>query len=458
MAIALVTTPVTGGVYKNGSTRFEYKDEIIINTVQNNAGDLQLDSGGIGAICLVGQYVYFAPLLLADNVDSAIALIIDVDTNFIVLDVHYSALITAGVLRRMETVEFLTSTGYSATTQQPQRVTQTVKVKPDVDGIYRVEGATAVKSRFTFGIPRLSTASDYEHQTRLSIYPNGFVSPTFVTITKATGVKADQVDTINYTNFRGVFCELQSNIFKTFQEATKGVTTLHEGASAVTITRLQGQSIDFLFDTGLQTVANLSWSPAKPASFVYNGSGSNTDGFSISSIAFPTVNDTYEISNTVTGDTWLVTIDIHTSLAVKESCPDDLIVVWWQPSGGWFTYCFGGKKKYEVIGNDAILTKSTDRKVRAVSFENGYNAVTVTAEPESELIIDQLNTLRSATQIFICPLSGSGGGTILDIANAQRCYVDGGGFASKQIDPFYSLENLFTVTLVISDEINTVNE
>jgi len=459
MAITLVSSPTSpNGLYAPDAAQFAYVDQITINTVQSNAGDLQLDSGGIGAICSVGQYVYFAPLLVADNVDSPIAKIIAVDTNYIVIDVRYAAAITAGILRRLEVVEFEVATGYSANAAQPRRVSQTVKVKPDTDGIYRASGFLAGKSRLNFGPPVLSPDADYHHQVRLSVHPTGFASPANVVLMKATGVKAAQLDSINYTNFRGLISSIESSLFKIYQEDTKAALTLHEGASAVTVRRLTGQQVDFLFDTGLQTVANLSWSPSKPASIQYNGTGSNTDGFYITTAAFPTINGVYEISNTVTGDIWLVDIDLHQSLTTRASCLTDTIVVWWHPSGGWFTYAFPNSKLHGIEGNVATVTKDPDNARHAVAYEDIYATLTLYAEPEGETILDALNTLRYSPQIYIATLTGSGGEARLNLDTLRRAYTTGGGFKAKQTKPYQAMSNLFSVTLVLSDEIQAINE
>ena len=459
MAITLVSSPTSpNGLYAPDAAQFAYVDQITINTVQSNLGDLQLDSGGIGAICSVGQYVYFEPLLVADNVDSAIAEIIAVDTNYIVLNVRYSAAITAGIMRRLETVEFQVSTGYSSNAAQPRRVSQTVKVKPDTDGIYRASGFLAGKSRLNFGPPRLSPDADYDHQVRLNVRPTGFSPQVNVVLMKATGVQGAQIDPINYTNFRGLISSIESSLFKIYQEDIKAALTLIQGAAAVTVRRLTGQQVDFLFDTGLQAVANLVWSPAKPASISYNGSGTNTDGFYITTAAFPSINGTYEVSNSVTGDAWQVDIDLHLSLTTRASCLTDTIVVWWHPSGGWFTYAFPNSKLHGIEGNVATVTKGADNARHAVAYEDIYPTLTLYAEPEGETILDALNTLKYSPQIYIASLTGTGGEARLNLDTLQRAYTTGGGFKAKQTKPYQAMSNLFSVTLVLSDEIQALNE
>lgn len=459
MAIALLSSPTSpNGLYSpDAAALWTYVDAITINTVQNNAGDLQLDSGGIGAICSVGQYVYFAPLLAADNVDSAVVEILSVSTNYIVVDVRYSVTIAAGELRRMEAVEFKVETGYSTNVSQPRRTSQTLKVQPDIDGIYRVSAFLACKSRLKFREPILSPDSDYDHQVRAVAYPTGLTVTNSI-LMKATGPKANQIRPINYTNLRGLFSFIESNLFKTYIEDEKTATTLVEGDPAIISRRLTGQAVEFLFDTGLQTVAQLSWSPTKPVTILYNGSGSNTDGFYISESAPTSINGTYTIENLATGDTWQLDIELYNSIATRASCESDTFVIWWHPTGGWFTYAFPYRKVHTIEGNVATVVKGTDNERFAVAYEDIYEALTVFAEPEGEVILDALNTLHYSPQIYIGTLTGSGGATTIDLTTLQRAYVAGGGFQAKRTRPYQAMENLFGITLIKSDEIKALNQ
>jgi hypothetical protein len=46
----------------------------------------------------------------------------------------------------------------------------------------------------------------------------------------------------------------------------------------------------------------------------------------------------------------------------------------------------------------------------------------------------------------------------LNLNTLQRAYTTGGGFKAKQTKPYQAMSNLFSITLVLSDEIQALNE
>ena len=106
----------------------------------------------------------------------------------------------------------------------------------------------------------------------------------------------------------------------------------------------------------------------------------------------------------------------------------------------------------------ATIVKDDENSRFAVGYEDIYQAVTVYAEPEGEAILDALNTLNYSPQIYIGALTGSAGATTIDLTTLQRAYVTGGGFREKSARPYQAMDNLFSITLVKSNEIKAINQ
>ena len=464
MAIALIAVPTTPiALYTQGAGVFQFKDEYAVTSVSNSSDDLRLNVGGIGAIVAVGEYVYYSPLETADNVESAVVLVTAIDTNFIVVATPFVAYGGSGVMRRMIPREFTIRTGIAANAAQPVRSTQTLEVRPDKTGIYSINSTRAGRTRLNFGAMAVTTASDYHHQISLSVYANeiGYNAAHVIILIKASVTGSPLL--INYTNLRSLLSSFVTDKFIVKMEENKSSSvTLVEGATRTEV-RLTGKEYSYLFDTGLQAISNLTWNGGSAgvipiAGVEYRTSGTNTDGFTIpANLTADDINGSYTIANTSTAETWTVDFAMVQSFDSRETCANDVILVWWLPNGKWFTYAFNQNQSFFVDGNQATLTKDNNGQNLAVGYDKIYEAITLYAQPESETIKALLDTLKYSTQIFIVTTEFSGGAMQVDVDESKRVFVRGGGFEQKRI-PFIAVDSPFQITVVRAEEINALNQ
>ena len=464
MAIALIAVPTTPiALYTQGAGIFEFKDEYAVNTVSDSTDDLQLDIGGIGAVVAVGEYVYYSPLETADNVESAVVLVTAIDTNAIVLATPYVAYGGSGVMRRMIPREFTIRTGLAANAAQPVRSTQTLKVRPDKTGIYSINSTRAGRTRLNFGAMAVTPASDYHHQVSLSVYANeiGYNAAHVIILIKAS-VTGDPA-LINYTDLRSLMSSFVTDKFIVKIEENKSSTvTLVEGATRTEV-RLTGKEYNYVFDIGLQSIEDLTWNSGSAGvipitGVTYRETGINTDGFTVpATITADDLNGTYSIRNTSTGDQWIVVFTMVQSLESRETCTNDIVLVWWLPNGKWYTYAFNKNQVHFVDGNDSTLTKNNSGQNFAVGYDRIYEGLTLYAQPESETIRELLNTIKYSTQIFIADFKFAGGARQVDVDESKRVFVSGGGFEQKRI-PYDALNSPFQITVVRAGEINALNQ
>jgi len=464
MAIALIAVPTTpDNLYSDGAGIFEFKDEYAVTSVSDSSDDLQLNIGGIGAVVSVGEYVYYSPLETADNVESAVVLVTSIDTNAIVVFSAYVNYGSSGVMRRMIPTAFTIRTGIASQTAQPVRSTQTLEVRPDKTGIYSINATRAGRTRLNFGAMAVTTASDYQHQVSLSVYADSIgYNAAHVIILKKASISGDPL-LINYTNLRSLMSSFVTDKFIVKIEENKSSTvTLVEGATRTEV-RLTGKEYNYVFDIGLQSIEDLTWNSGSAGDIpvtgvTYRETGTNTDGFNVpNTITADNLNGTYTIRNTSTGDQWIVVFTMVQSLESRQTCTNDVILVWWLPNGKWYTYAFNKNQVHFVDGNDSTLTKNNSGQNLAVGYDRIYEGLTLYAQPESETIRELLNTIKYSTQIFIADFEFAGGARQVDVDTSKRVFVNGGGFEQKRI-PYEGLDNPFQITLVRGEEINALNQ
>ena len=458
MAIALIAAPTSpDGAYRKDAGVFTYKNELSVTGTANSSGDLQLTVTGIGALVSVGDYIYYSELVGADDVDTPVVEITAEATNTVTLDTPYDAGYSGGNVRLMSAEEFKVLTGYTGTAQ-PRRTSQTLNVYPDPDGIYRVGVLPAVRTRFDFGFPDITTDSDYHHQVSAVAYPTAISAPSDIILHKQN-VTSGPVLPIAYTNFRGLISEIDTKssayIYKIYQESDKE-TTLVANASTVIVRYFEGQTIDILLDSP-QNSADMIASPGLPTGVSWIAGVGTYEGIRIAASATNAINGILTLSNTVSGDDWVVNIQLYECQEVRTQCEDkELTLLWWHPGGGWSVYSFELQRVRSVDGNNATIVKDSEGSREGVDYEDVIEAIDLSARPEGETILDILNTLNYSTQIFICNFTGSGRARAIDLNDFERVYVEGGGFEQKKKAPFKAVENQFQITVYKSDEIRPI--
>jgi hypothetical protein len=137
---------------------------------------------------------------------------------------------------------------------------------------------------------------------------------------------------------------------------------------------------------------------------------------------------------------YLVEFVFDTCLDTYDFCtPWDINVTWLNPMGGWSSYCFQGKKTYQVGIENKQIYKNTNNIQRYSSVTGVYDKVLVLS---GEIPISHLNFIKSlkfSIQAFVL------GNTFLPILieeNDFNLYEDGDGVARYNIQVKYSTELL----------------
>lgn len=117
-------------------------------------------------------------------------------------------------------------------------------------------------------------------------------------------------------------------------------------------------------------------------------------------------------------------------------------------------YSFELLRTRSVDGNDATIVKNAEGVRSAVDFEELVEAIELRAYPEGETILDVLNTLNYATQVFIVGFTGSGTSRAVD--TYTPCYVGGGSFNIKSEAPYKALDNQFAITVYKGEELRPI--
>ena len=460
MALSLIMSPASPApAYQVGTGEFTYKDERTVTGTANSAGFLQLTITGIGADVAVGDYVWYSELQDVDDRDTAVALITAEGTNTITLDAAYDAGYSGGNIRLMNAETFVIKTGYSGVSSQPKRTSQTLTVRADLDGVYRVSCQTAVKTRFNWEEPNFTDF--YHNQVQCVGYPTSISEPSNIVLLKQRAGITQQPP-ISYSNFRGIITEFDSGQYKVYSESNKAYTLL-DGAADITLRYILGNSIDVMFETSI-TDSDTTTTPALPSglSFITENSGQTLTGIRIAANAVAaTINGSYEIQEDSGGGstvTYRVTFATVDGLAGRTECESkSVVLVWWSPDGGWQQYSFEMLKTYFIDGNTGTIVKGNDGR-SAIQYEDIIEGIELKAELENESVLDVLNTLHYSTQIFIASITGSGGTRGIDTSSFTRVFTEGGGFELKKVQPYKANMNDFALTVYKSAEVISVGQ
>lgn len=454
MAIALISSPSSpAAAYDREKGIFTYKDELTVTSVADSSGSLQLNITGIGALVSVGDYIWFDQLEGADNVDSPVVEITAEAANSVVVDTPYVAY-GSGLARLMAAQEFKILTGYSSTAAQPRRTAQTLSIKADPDGIYRVDVKQYARARFNFGEPRVSTDSDYDHQVSCVGYPTAISAPSDIVLLKQNTGTSPHLP-LCYTNFRGLISVVSSSAYRIYQESPKQ-ESLVANAVSKTVRYFEGQTIDILLDTP-QASVDMTATPGLPTGVSWIVSGVNYTGIRIAATATSAINGALTLNNTSSGDAWQVNIQLYECAGVRTQCEGkEVTLMWWHPQGGWQVYSFELVKTYSIDGNDAVLAKDSEGVRSAVAYEDVVEVIQLISRPESEAVIDSLNTINYSTQVFICGFTGSGTSRAIDLTAFERVYTEGGGFEQKRVHPYSARQ--FEIAVYKSAEVQPLNQ
>jgi len=455
MAIALIAAPTSpDGAYRKGAGVFTYKNELSVTGTANSSGNLQLTVTGIGALVAAGDYLYYSVLATADNVESPVVEVLAEGINTVTLDTPYSASYSGGVVRLMKEEEFKVLTGYATTAAQPRRTSQTLTVYPDPTGIYRVGVLPAVKTRFNFGEPDTATDSDYHHQVSAVAYPTAISAPSDILLLKQNATSGPVLP-ICYSNFRGLISAVESSIYKVYLESPKQESLVANAAVKI-VRYFVGQTIDILLDSP-QASTDMTVTPGLPTGVSWITSGINYTGIRIAATATTAANGTLTLTNTSTSDDWQVNIQLYNCQEVREQCTDkELTLVWWNAGGGWSVYSFELIRTRSIDGNAATVVKNAEGVRSSVDFENLTDAIELKAYPESESILDILNSLYYSTQVYIANFTGSGTSRAIDLDAFDPAFVEGGGFKLKSQAPYKALDNQFSITIYKGEEVRPV--
>jgi hypothetical protein len=102
------------------------------------------------------------------------------------------------------------------------------------------------------------------------------------------------------------------------------------------------------------------------------------------------------------------------------------------------------------------VVKNAEGVRSSVDFENLTEAIELKAYPESEGILDILNSLYYSTQVYIANFTGSGTSRAIDLDAFEPAFVEGGGFKLKSQAPFTALDNQFSITIYKGEEVRPV--
>lgn len=453
MALTLVSSPNSPAPAYAGLV-WQYKDELTVSSVSDSSGNLQLNITGVGAIVQAGEYLWVGALVTADGVNSPVVEVLSTSTNSCVVNTPYAAY-ASGVARRMVSAQFVVKTGYASTTAQPKRTAQTLQLRPGPDGIYQFNALDAVRSRFDFDELALSTTSDYHHNVNHVVYPSSISQPTNKVALKQNA-GTTPVTPIAYP-WQSLISTVESSIYKTRLESDKTPAALIEDAPPTTLRYFTKQTIDVMFTTPIADADTIT-TPSLPAGlqFITSNSGQTLTGIRMLSTAVAaTINGTYAVvfDNGVDPTiTYNVTFACAEALTYKPVTCKDFVLIWWHPEGGWQQYAFTLRHAYEVDGNNVQVVKFENLSRLAVSFEDIFQAVSLIAEPESEDILNRLNTIKYCRSIWLAAFNGEE----VDVANCRRVFVEGGGFDLKTTNPFKAVSNQFELTVFFSEPIKGV--
>lgn len=448
MSIAVSQTPTSPApAYKFGELIYQYKDAYTVTAFADASGFLQLTVGATAVSNIdIGEVVFVSNLTELNDQPTGFVSVTAKGATTITTDAVYDASYTLGEVRLLDEQEFQIDTGNS-TTVQPDRST-TLQVKPNKEGIYEIGCRQSVISRFGFGAP--VEGELYTAVVSYRAYPTAISAPAkVVALKQAEGVA--ETPGIGYTNIAGVLSVYLSASYETLVEGLT-VNSMVEGALENNrYTFYQGKSATFSYEVPGYASADVTVDIPFPAglSFIIDGAvnrGVALDGDLIS-VGSGTYTITYD-NGVDPVETYKLSVIVREALAIREACEDQQLVVWW--SQGWKMFSFNLLSTLEQ--STKARTVKNGNEMFAPSYEDTFQALTLTAGFESETILDYLNTLITSTEIFLATVVSG------EITAYERAYVDGGNSRLKSFRPFRPSGNRFSVTLNKSTEIATVNE
>ena len=439
-----ITDPATGPAYKEDQLLYSIANQYAIGSIADNGGKLQVDVGATGAAeADTAGVVYLSILEGLDNSDTSVVSVLSVTSTEVTVDFNYSASIpSSGNMRIVEPRDFTIKTGYTGITAQPIK-TASINMRPDLQGIYRINAKSSAVSRFDFtSDPDDNTV--YAHNTLVSVYPDSVGSKTPVTAYKHVAGTLEAA-TIAYQGCRQLVSRIVVNKYEIVLESAE--TTDAAVNSDIDILGYTGKNYTIIFQTSIADEFT-TITPSSGAFFtlITEDSGQTITGVIFNSLVSSRFNLEFSFDNgqdPVITYTFVITSIL--ALSNKVCCGGDMLL-FWHPNGGWVYYEFNRVAVIDNSGGSPTFTKNNN-VVRPVSYSNQQEVLNLIADVEGETIFDYLNTIFFTMQVY--SVTGTTY-TRYNITSAQK--------ASKRTRPFIATSNRFRITLEKAEILTRINE
>jgi len=457
MAIAFVTQPSgTQPAYEKDALLYEWKEAFDITGSTNDSGDLQLTVGASAVAELsVGDFIYVSPLEGEDFVDTAVQEVKSLGATTVTLDFAFQSIPSGGEIRLMQAKQFVIDTGLANNTDQPLRRSYLGLITPDPHGLYRLDAFKAVISRFRFNIGPESKVNDVSHYTKVRAYETFQTPPSYISALKQNEGTTPALPII-YEGRRNIISDSEGDKYATYFESAFEIDA---DPIAQDYRYYANKTVTINFNTSIAEV-NTTISPALPsyATLITSNSGQTIDGFTLD-LTQVDASETTGLEITFTEDDgfnpvveYAFTFYFYDFLDSRPICGDkSLRLYWWSPQGGWVSYSFELLKEYSLNENNEILAEN-DGNREVVAYENQRQAITLYAPPESETVLNYLNTMFESTEQWV-QINPNLSGT-----NFERYFIAGESRRLKGVDQYRPNQNRFQITIIKSAENRPINQ
>jgi hypothetical protein len=431
--------------YEKDALLYEIANQYAIGSVANNGGLLQVDIGATGAAeASDAGFVYLSILDNQDNIETSVAVVTaTTGGGLVTVNVPYSASYpTSGNVRIVSDVAFSIETGYTGETAQPIK-TYGLNLRADLNGLYRITANQAAIGRFNF-LSDPDINAGFANNTKVSVYPNTVGSKTPVNAFKHTEGTTPQL-TIAYKGCRQLISSIVSGKYVVALESVFTQTINQDAVLAMT--GYEGKSYTINFQTSI-TDADTTITPTPAGSWyslITQDSGQTITGVVITPEAAGDYQLEFVFDDGGSAFDYTITLTATASLSVRTCCNGRLFL-FWHPKGGWVYYEFNLQSVTSVNGGSPTFTQSDDL-IRSINYSNQQEVVSLIAPPESETIFDYLNQIFLTMQIF----------EVVSTTYTQYNLTNGQS-NDKNLKPFLSTSNRFSIDLIKSKILTRINE
>ena len=451
MTLSLLTSPsANSAAYEYESMLYEWIDFYTYSAISDNGGLLRLTlTAPAIADMSVGDSLWISSLVGFDLIDNPIAEITELSGVQATVNVAYSASYTSsGTVRLMISQQFVIQTGFTGNTDQPLRQ-RFLDLRPDPNGLYRVNPYQEVISRFKFRKPTISPI--YDNTTKLRVYPIVMGTGTFVNAYKT--IQYSIPSQIRYEGLSNLVNYYDVNVLKTAFETARATELAGSSPIELEIEIYLFDCVDYVFtyDTLLAeeffTFDSETWVTIQTSGLALTGFTFNFNGQSSGTYTWSIV---YDDGASIIS--YSFTIYVQNAIACRPSCGGRRFF-WWSRLGGWRSYEFNRAIVTEVVGGQSQL-KQVSNQVSAVRYDRQQQAIQLLADYEGQDVLDYLRDMLYSLNVYEVITLDSVEGT-LDFAT---WYLNQANGATKRTQPYLVTSNRFTIDLIKGEIEERINE